>query len=169
MPRIYVACLASYNAGCLHGRWIDAAQDPDAIRKEIAEMLKASPEDGAEEYAIHDHEGFGGISVGEYESIDTVVGLAQAIDEHGDAYIAYVENVGTDYATAEGFAESYRGEYDTPEDFAREYVEEVCELDKLPNLLRHHIDYEGIARDFRLGGDFAFVDGDGGVYVFDNH
>jgi hypothetical protein len=23
-PRIYVACLAAYNNGCLHGRWIDA-------------------------------------------------------------------------------------------------------------------------------------------------
>ena len=28
-PKIYVACLASYNAGILHGRWIDADQDAD--------------------------------------------------------------------------------------------------------------------------------------------
>lgn len=26
-PRIYVACLAAYNNGSLHGRWIDADQD----------------------------------------------------------------------------------------------------------------------------------------------
>ena len=25
-PRIYVACLAAYNNGILHGAWIDAAQ-----------------------------------------------------------------------------------------------------------------------------------------------
>lgn len=43
MPRIYVACLASYNNGCLHGAWIDADQDADAIRTEIRAMLKASP------------------------------------------------------------------------------------------------------------------------------
>ena len=27
-PRIYVACLAAYNNGHLHGAWIDAAQEP---------------------------------------------------------------------------------------------------------------------------------------------
>ena len=37
-PRIYVASLSDYNAGHLHGRWIDADQDPDAIREEIAAM-----------------------------------------------------------------------------------------------------------------------------------
>lgn len=41
--RIYVACLASYNAGILHGRWIDASSDPDAMQGEIDAMLCASP------------------------------------------------------------------------------------------------------------------------------
>lgn len=67
--RIYVACLAAYNNGILHGAWIDATQDEDAIRDEIAAMLKASPVSGAEEYAIHDHEGFEGVPVAEYEGI----------------------------------------------------------------------------------------------------
>lgn len=40
-PKIYVACLAAYNNGILHGRWIDADQDADEIRAGIAEMLKA--------------------------------------------------------------------------------------------------------------------------------
>ena len=35
-PKIYVACLAAYNNGILHGRWIDANQDADTIRDEIA-------------------------------------------------------------------------------------------------------------------------------------
>ena len=30
-PRIYVACLAAYNAGRLHGRWIDANQSAEDI------------------------------------------------------------------------------------------------------------------------------------------
>jgi len=34
-PRVYVACLASYNNGILHGEWIDAT-DADEIREEIA-------------------------------------------------------------------------------------------------------------------------------------
>ena len=55
-PRIYVACLAAYNNGYLHGDWIDADQDVDEIRDEIATMLARSPIEHAEEYAIHDYE-----------------------------------------------------------------------------------------------------------------
>ncbi len=43
-PRIYAACLASYNAGRLHGLWIDATTDVDAMQAEINAMLAASPE-----------------------------------------------------------------------------------------------------------------------------
>lgn len=40
--RIYVACLAAYNKGILHGAWIEANQDADQIRDEIAAMLARS-------------------------------------------------------------------------------------------------------------------------------
>lgn len=43
-PRIYVASLSDYNAGTLHGRWIDATQDADGIRADVEEMLAASPQ-----------------------------------------------------------------------------------------------------------------------------
>jgi len=41
-PRIYVACLASYNNGALHGRWIDASTDVDAMQAEISAILRES-------------------------------------------------------------------------------------------------------------------------------
>ena len=43
-PRIYVACLASYNNAKLHGTWIDADQDEDSIQDEIKHMLAQSPD-----------------------------------------------------------------------------------------------------------------------------
>ena len=52
--RIYVADLAAYNAGYLHGVWIDASQDLEDIQAQVDTMLAASPVKGAEEYAIHD-------------------------------------------------------------------------------------------------------------------
>ncbi|MEO0467721.1 MAG: antirestriction protein ArdA, partial [Pseudomonadota bacterium] len=51
-PRIYVACLAAYNNGRLHGRWIDAT-DPHEVWQQVSAMLAASPEPDAEEWAIH--------------------------------------------------------------------------------------------------------------------
>ncbi|MCH2458263.1 MAG: antirestriction protein ArdA, partial [Henriciella sp.] len=74
-PRIYVACLAAYNSGCLHGRWIDATT-PDEIWEQVRAMLAASPEPDAEEWAIHDYEGFEGASLSEYAAFETVCELA---------------------------------------------------------------------------------------------
>lgn len=41
--RLYVACLASYNNGILHGEWIDAASDADEMQEEVNRILRASP------------------------------------------------------------------------------------------------------------------------------
>src|SRR5579864_6443395 len=43
-PRIYAACLASYNDGRLFGAWIDCAgKSGDELRIEIDDMLARSP------------------------------------------------------------------------------------------------------------------------------
>jgi antirestriction protein len=41
--KIYAACLASYNNGRLHGRWIEATADSDSMQDEINAMLRESP------------------------------------------------------------------------------------------------------------------------------
>ena len=56
-PRIYVACLASYNAGRLHGLWIDATDDVDAMQAEINRMLAASPEPNVQRQIYVDEDG----------------------------------------------------------------------------------------------------------------
>jgi len=71
-PKIYVADLAAYVNGRLHGRWIEANQPAEDIHQEIQEMLSESPEPSAEEWALHDHEGFGSFQLAEYEDIETV-------------------------------------------------------------------------------------------------
>jgi len=82
--RIYVADLAAYNNGKLHGVWIDACDDINNIWEQIKAMLAASPEDFAEEYAIHDYEGFGSYALSEYEGIETAHKVACFIAEHPD-------------------------------------------------------------------------------------
>jgi len=80
--RIYVACLASYNAGTLYGRWIDVTGEAE-IWDAVQAMLKGSEEDGAEEWAIHDYEGFEGAPVNEYDSFAHICELAAFIRERG--------------------------------------------------------------------------------------
>ena len=78
-PRIYVASLSDYNNGHLHGRWISAAQDPDLIYDEIHQMLATSPSPQAEEWAIHDYEGFTPHDICETEDIPTITRIAMEI------------------------------------------------------------------------------------------
>jgi len=154
-PRIYVACLAAYNAGKLHGRWIDADQDADAIRAEVADMLAQSPEPRAEEWAIHDFEGFGDYRLSEWESFDDVAALAAQIEKHGDAYLAALA-LSSSREEADSLMEEYRGHWDTPEDFAQDFAEETGSIPKdLPAWL--HIDWESTARELLY--DMAEHDG----------
>jgi antirestriction protein len=164
---IYVACLAAYNNGQLHGEWIDATQDPEDIQAEVSAMLAASPQPNAEEWAIHDY-CLGGISIGEWESFENVSKIANLVEEHGAAFAAYVDHMGLEYsaqdwdATQEGFEESYRGEYSSMADFAEEYVSEINEI---PEYLQCYIDWEKFGHDLEID-DFFTADADSGVYVF---
>ena len=164
-PRVYVACLAAYNAGKLHGEWIDC-DDSDCVREAIQEMLKASPEPGAEEYAIHDHEGFGGFSVGEWHDLDELCALAKAIGEHGEIVAKYVDNMG--YNVAEGvekFPEAYRGCWKDVEEYAYEFMNDLHEI---PDYLESYVDYAKFGNDLELGGDIFTIE-DGGCHVFANN
>jgi antirestriction protein len=88
-PRIYVGSLSDYNAGTLHGCWIDVAgKDADQIHTEVQAMLARSPEFArfpmggpAEEWAIHDRENFYGWSVGEWADFTTIAAFGQAWDQ----------------------------------------------------------------------------------------
>ena len=162
-PKIYVACLAAYNNGKLHGKWIDADQEPDAIHEEIQEMLKSSPEPMAEEWAIHDYEGFEGLSISEYESIEDVARFAQLIEEHGEAFSAYAGHIGTDYATEEGFQEAYQGKWDSEEAYGENLMDETMEI---PEHLQFYIDYEKFARDLFINDYFSVDSDDYKVHVF---
>jgi antirestriction protein len=84
-PRIYVACLAAYTSGLLHGAWIAVGDDAEGLRDQITAVLAASPVADAEEYAIHDHDGFGGISIGEHANLDQLVEIAGFLARAGPA------------------------------------------------------------------------------------
>jgi antirestriction protein len=170
-PRIYVACLAAYNGGRLHGRWIDATIGADAIHEQIAAMLAESPEPGAEEFAIHDHEGLGGI--GEYEQIDRVAAIGEAIDQAGDdapALLAWLDGEpGRDPAD---FADVYRGVWDSLADYAESLWDDMgYDADKASCGSWWHparyVDWQRMGRDLELSGDVETHQADGGrVYVY---
>lgn len=170
-PRIYVASLSDYNDSRLHGRWIDAT-DADDMREEIKAMLAESRDPYAEEWAIHDHDNFAGVSIGEYEDLDRVAEVAELIEEYGAlaagviSYYGGLENL-EEAKTA--LTDNYAGSADSLEDWAAELLDGTGELESLPERLRGYFDYEAYARDIEMSGDIFTIEVDGTVHVFWNH
>jgi hypothetical protein len=93
-PEIWVGSLSDYNAGVLHGIWIDAWQEPEEIQEQVSWMLRTSPTGNAEEYAIFDHSDFCGLQVDENMSLADVSRLARGIAEHGEAFAKWAGYLG---------------------------------------------------------------------------
>jgi antirestriction protein len=174
-PRIYVASLSDYNDGVLHGVWLDTAQDLDELHTAVNKMLATSVSNPhAEEYAIHDYEGFGRYRVGEYDSLKWINQVAIGITEHGLAFAAWADQCDHNEDVLPLFNETYRGEWDNIEAYAEELLTDVGwveAIDKaIPETMQPYvsIDFAGFARDCILSGDVTVVPSDeGGVWVFE--
>jgi len=167
--RVYVADLAAYNNGFLHGVWIDATLDPDEMQEQVNEMLKATPlDEEAEEYAIHDFEGFGAYRVSEYEGLESVHKVACFLEEFGDVAGDVLAHFGDNLEDArKALEENYSGCYSSLADYAEELTTDTSEV---PEHLAYYIDYDRMGRDMELSGDvFTVETGYQEVHVFWAH
>ena len=167
-PRIYVADLAAYNAGHLHGVWVNAAGGEELINEQIQAMLKESPVNDAEEWAIHDHENFDGIDISEHESLECIVDYVCFLNEYPDISGALFNHFNSNLDEANTAAsDHYHGCFSSVADFVQELTEDTTEI---PEHLAYYIDYQRMARDMEMSGDiFTIDDENGSVHVFWNH
>lgn len=173
VPRLWIGSLADYNAGRLHGEWVDAAVDTETLNAAVKDILNASPEPGAEEFGIFDYEGFGTYRPGEYDPLDQVASVARGIAEHGLAFAAWAELHDGDPDMLEDFEDSYLGEFESGEDWARQLLDGHGLDDALdravPEPLRSYvsIDYAAFARDADLGSEIHIERAPSGrVWIF---
>ncbi len=184
-PRIYVRCLAAYNAGYLHGLWIDAAQHPNDIQDGINWLLSWSPVghiEVCEEWSIDDYEGFGCLHLSAYQSLETISKVAKAIAEHGEVLAAYIsceypnpEEIEDWDEVIEQFQFAYVGHFESEKDFAlsSEEVEQVYNFKEMQEQFpfwASNIDWEGVAIDlFCSEYYYTRATSEGyGIYVFRN-
>tara|TARA_R110001583_G_scaffold195438_1_gene373552 strand:+ start:11123 stop:11635 length:513 start_codon:yes stop_codon:yes gene_type:complete len=163
---IYVADLAAYNAGMLHGVWIDATQELNDIHEAIQAMLAASPEPFSEEWAIHDYDGFGGLGLGEYESLEHVHAIAVFLEEHGELGQAVLSHWCSDIDQAQqALSDDYHGCFTSLADFAQALTEETTSI---PDNLAFYIDYDKIGRDLEINDVYTVTTAYDEVHVFWN-
>ena len=154
--QIYIASLSDYNAGILHGEWINLESlTTDDIRDRINEILASSPYakkygEPSEEFSIHDFE-LGGIRISEYEDLDTIVSIVEALEKHGEAFVHYYNDVSDLEIAKSNFEEAYQGEYDSFLDYATQTFDELY-AHSIPENLRYYINYEAFARDLEAEG-----------------
>lgn len=163
MLKIYVASLSDYNAGRLHGVWIDCEDlDSDEILEEIEAMLSESPEPYAEEWAIHDFES--PIPIGEYASIEEIVLISDLIKAYGEdavsaAAICYSSNVADmDSLLLNGFT--------VWEDWD-DIIDGWIECMEVPERLQFYIDEEAVRRDLEIEGTYIELE-NGSIVEFYN-
>lgn len=177
---IYVASLSDYNAGILHGVWIDfdTCLNADEVWEAIRAMLLNSPtteREGlpAEEWAIHDYEGFGGIEISEYESISALWEAHELLSDLDDpeaffdwlSYETTAEISEVTESNIAAFRDAYRGWYRSKEEFAEELIEEMGILSNADELLSRYFDYEAFARDLFMSEYYMTENG----YVFSSY
>ena len=169
-PRIYVASLSDYNAGRLHGVWLNANQDVEELQSAVGVMLKKSHEPWAEEYAVHDYENFGPVRLGEYTSLATVAAVAHGLIEHGQPFGHWAEYVDCQADELERFEECYRGQWESLSAWAEEAIYDlgVYEgIDRMPEWVQPyvHVDFVQLGED--MSQDYFVADDSEGIYVFD--
>jgi antirestriction protein len=171
-PKVWIASLSDYNAGCLHGAWIDADQEPDGIWSGINEVLRTSKVPGAEEWATFDYEGFGVLTLSEYETVECISRLGRGIGEHGEAFAVFAHFFGRDDEALDRFQDCYIGKWESAAAYVEEFLEDTGIeriLDEaVPESLRDYVrvDTEALVRDMEYEGSLLSVETQGGVFLF---
>jgi antirestriction protein len=189
--RAYFASLSDYNAGHLHGVWVDLeGLDETEIQDEINAMLRRSRHpnvtytcsecdgdntpcdlcggkgkyESAEEWSIHNYDDMP--NMGENPALSDLVEYVQMKGEHGEAWDAYLDCVGASYATESDFHEKYAGEASSEHAWVEQWIDDSGLLHGLDENLSRYFDYAAYLRDMKLGGDVSFEHIDGTVYAF---
>ena len=170
---VYVACLASYNAGRLYGAWVDleACHDLEALNEAIAWVLKTSPAPDAEEWAIHDGSGLPRLlSRNEWPDLADLISYAETWRElptadEAEAYAIACDDQG-EILSADAFRDCYRGCYRSGEDYAQELAEECSGLPAERQWPLSCIDWEAAWRELTFDGYREERCSSGGVHIF---
>jgi antirestriction protein len=170
---VWVACLSSYNAGRLHGAWIDLEGDTDEddLRDAIAWILSTSPEPGAEEWAIHDSCGLPSyLSRNEWPDLSELVAWADGISAYYDedereAFRLACEDQG-ETIDQDAFRDTYCGCYSSGEDYAQELAEELGSTPADRPWPLSCIDWASAWRDLTFDGYREEPCSSGGVHVY---
>ena len=170
-PRVWIVCLAHYNAGRLVGEWFDAATADEVTLADVHEGSGLGYAE-CEELWVFDHEN---IPVrGELDPLAAAAWgrcLAEVDDSLRPALYAWVESgdyiaEGTgDLPSISEFEERYQGHWDSFREYAEQLADDIGLLTDVPGEIARYFDWRAWSRD--LAFYYSVHDNpEGGVFVF---
>ena len=166
MLNIYLTNLGKYNEGELVGEWVELPVSDEELE---AVKSRIGINDYYEEMFITDYESdVDGLTVGEYDDIDELNALAEAIEDNPEAAAALIYN---GYYSAEEIADhiddvvripSYSSMSDE-ECVGYYYAEDLGGLENADEFLKQYFDYKRYGREIMLSGKFYKAQ-DGTIY-----
>jgi len=167
--QIYIACLASYNQGILHGSWIEPTSDVEELSAEVAKVIDTSPAEGAEEHAIHDYDGFP--DLGEYPSLQSICDFVEMVEDSdfdADIVSAVVDEFPYDCGTAQHVLDDNHGIHDSFQDYADWFADQMMACHDVGDgeWIKQYFDYDKFAE--ALSYDYIQIEVKGGVLIAPN-
>lgn len=170
VPAVYVGTYKKYNEGNLYGQWIDLTSfdyDYDEFT-EYCHRLHADEEQP--EFMCQDFKNFPRAIYNESglpteDEFLVINDAAAELDDKGQEAFAIYLSVAGELRTIDDFLEHYCGYYPNPGDFAEELFRDACNMERVPEVVRYNIDWEGVFESMELNGEYYEERG----YIFQNY
>lgn len=164
MSNIYVGTYRKYNEGSLKGEWLDLS---DYANKDdfLEACAKLHSDEADPELMFQDWEDIPARFIGESHIDEQIWDWLALSEDEREIVAIYIDQVDQN-SPVETALESYEGEHDSAEDWARDFWDQTGMFSQVPEFAQNYIDYEQFARDCRLGGDMVFVEKGRSVRAF---
>ena len=148
--------LEDYVNGKLRFEWVDLEDiyDIDDLEETIKKFMDVT---GHEEYFITDYDEFP--DLGEYPELEDIITVKECIESVQDEPAWEIVQAFLDWGNGidqlDSFEDSYRGLWDSFEDYAYEFAESVGDFASVPESMRYYIDWEAYSRDLECNGFYT--------------
>ena len=166
---VWLGNLHAYNEGNLVGEWVDLPMEEGELQKKIDSILEKG---GGEEIGIFDYEWkckYNGVviplfEISEYENVwnlnELLTTIKELVDSEGEEVLVKIYALCDIGCTPEEALDKLEDTYFYPDetlrDLAYAFVEEGVYGD-IPDSILNYIDYDAIARDLEISGQFREI------------
>lgn len=178
MLNIYITDLAAYNKGFLYGEWINLPMSDDELSESISKVLRGGETICAIEYGYEEHKEYfitdweweEGIELFEVEEYSNPYTLNEQLQLIENQEINSLKEIA--FLLTQGYANDVEDaltkvddvilhENQSMKDIAFNLMDDLYGVDyKLPAILANNIDYDGIAYELEISGNYTVIDGD---------